>query len=221
MRIDIGVSDISAILGRNRFTSRETVMTKMVKKLKGLPLLDSRATKIGEDIGIDLSKPEEKKVLEAPSKITKLDYSCQKYASGLVRRATGILSESKILEQYCNTSKRKATAYDKSKSIHLVGNCYLTGRPDARSGNILTEIKARQNTYKGVPESDRLQVIGYCGLMKLKRAQLVEAIATLEEKEISCSPVRTHRIDFNPDEWQNIILPGLKSFCEELISKTC
>jgi hypothetical protein len=70
------------------------------------------------------------------------------------------------------------------------------------------EIKNRTNRlFRRVVEYENIQIQVYLQMLGLVRARLVEQYN---------NQIASHDIDRDEELWENIILPDLRTFCEEL-----
>lgn len=240
-RIVIKASDVAAIIGMNRYKPRKEVMDDMWKKyspetFKGLTKKDKAEQALG-------FSTEAQEVLAGSLEIRAKDSNQVQSIFNEARdkvisdpklsdaQKTDVVEHlrSKIYTTHGTRSEdQTADKVQADENVRLVRdnsfyNYDVCEMEDARfviTGKIdrieehedgtrtLVEIKNRTNRlFNKVVEYEMVQVQVYLQMLGLVRARLVEQYNT---------QVKSHDVTRDDEMWDDVILPGLVAFCEEL-----
>jgi hypothetical protein len=240
-RIVLKASDVAAILGRHQYKPRQEVLNDLWKKYSPATFTGKTKKDVAEEA---LSVSSEAQAVLASSLTVKAKDSLevqkiykeavQKVNSDMKLNATqkadviehlrsrvytthGTRSEDKTAEKVAvqeNVSWVKDNAFYThdvcelgDKKFVVVGKIdRIEERPDG--SKVLVEIKNRTNRlFRKVPEYEMIQVQVYLHMLGLAHARLVEQYN---------NQVASHEITRDEEMWQNVIVPGLEEFCQEL-----
>ena len=241
VRIVLKASEVAAILGRNPYKPRQEVFDELWKKYS--PETFKGQTK--RDKAIEILKTSEvaTEVLNSVSKIRAKDSSEVQSIVENVRKT--INSDSKLTAEQKDeiishitsnvytahgtrsedkTSDKVATEQNvrlvKDNSFYNYEVCTLgdtkfvvTGKIDRieerdDGSRILVEIKNRTNRlFRRVVEYEFIQIQVYLQMLGLVHARLVEQYN---------NQVLSHDVDRDEEMWSNVVVPGLRQFCQEL-----
>jgi PD-(D/E)XK nuclease superfamily len=240
-RIVIKASDVAAIIGMNRYKPRKEVMDDMWKKyspetFKGLTKKDKA------EQALEFSS-EARRVLSSAVEIRAKDSN--QVQSIFTEARDKVISDPKLTESQktevvehlrskiytthgTRSEDQTADKVQADENVRLVRdnsfyNYDICEKDDARfviTGKIdrieehedgtrtLVEIKNRTNRlFNKVVDYEMVQVQVYLQMLGLVRARLVEQYNT---------QVKSHDLTRDDDMWDDVILPGLVAFCEEL-----
>lgn len=240
-RVVIKASDVAAILGRNQYKPRQEILEELWKK--NSPETFTGKTK--RDKANDILKISDvaRDVLNCVSQIKAKDSSEVQTISANVRKYINTdsnLSKEQKEEIISHITSNVYTAHgtrsedktsvkvtqDENTRLVRDNSMYyydimtinetkfvIAGRIDRieereDGSRILVEIKNRVNRlFRRVVEYEMIQVQVYLQMLGLVHARLVEQYN---------NQVLSHDLERDEELWNNNIVPGLKSFCEEL-----
>lgn len=240
-RVIIKASDVAACIGRHRYKPRDEVLNDMWKKywpetFTGQTKTDRAEKALGASV-------EARQVLQNALDIrTKDSTQVQKVfdeAQAKVNLDSKLSAAQKaeIIEHVrsqvytthgTRNEDRTADAVTETEGARLVRDetfwswdvCVIDGikfvisgridrieeRPDG--SRVLVEIKNRTNRlFRSVPEYEHIQIQVYLHMLGLVHARLVEQYNT---------QVLSHDVTRDEELWDNVIIPGLEQFCQEI-----
>ena len=240
-RIVLKASDVAAILGRNQFKPRQDVLNDLWKKYAPQTftgktkkdkaeealsvsseaqavLATALNTKAKDSLEVQKIYSEALEKVNSDTKLSKEQKAeVAEHLRSRVYTTHGTRSEDKTAEKVAiqeNVSWVKDNAFYThdvcelgDKKFVVVGKIdRIEERPDG--SKVLVEIKNRTNRlFRKVPEYEMIQVQMYLQMLGLVHARLVEQYN---------NQVLSHDITRDEEMWANVIVPGLKEFCEEL-----
>ena len=240
-RIVLKASDVAAILSRNQYKPRQEVLNDLWKKYAPQTftgktkkdkaeealsvsteaqavLATAVSTKAKDSLDVQKIYSE---ALEKVNSDTKLSVSQKaevaEHLRSRVYTTHGTRSEDKTAEK---VTVQENVKWVKDNSFYNYDVCQLGDRKFVVTGKIdrieespdgskvLVEIKNRTNRlFRKVVEYEMIQVQVYLQMLGLTHARLVEQYN---------SQVASHDITRDEEMWQNVIVPGLEEFCQEL-----
>jgi hypothetical protein len=240
-RIVIKASEVAAIIGRNQYKPRKEILDELWKKYG--PETFTGQTKRDRANEILRESPFAKEVLDCVSKIKPKDSTEVQNIVANVRKhinSDANLSEEKKAEVISHITStvytshgtrsedQTATKVTEDTGARLVRDnsfynheiCVIGRRTFVICGKIdrieekpdgsrvLVEIKNRTNRlFRRVVDYEMVQIQVYLQMLGLVHARLVEQYN---------NQVESHDVDRDEELWANVIMPGLKEFCEEL-----
>jgi len=241
MKVILKASDVAAIIGRNPYKHRSDIMSEYWKKYSP-QTFTGKTTVDRANEALDIS-PIARKIMDGAVSIRAKDSSeaARTFeAARIALSADTSLSEqqkvevidhvrSKVYTTHGTRSEdRTSTKVTADTGVRLVrdnsfynlnvteinGHTFVVRgvidrieeKPDG--SRVLVEIKNRMNRlFKRVVDYEMIQVQVYLQMLGLVHARLVEQYN---------NQVLSHDIDRDEEMVQNVIIPGLKDFCEEL-----
>lgn len=197
------------------------------KELKALTLRDCKEQKLLDDSHIQkneifqevkkLAENEKKPVSESVKEFCEKkgikDEEVVKAVESTMTKDRGTKLESKAVEVFGKQNDMQFTDLDvdilQSKQMECDGIKWaLQGRADALTQDTVVEVKNRKNRFMvPLPDYDLLQLQAYLFLYNRDIGILLERMNE-ENKETA--------VEFDVEQWVNEVVPGMKSFVEEL-----
>jgi len=240
-RIVLKASDVASILGRNQYKPRQEVLNDLWKKYAP-QTFTGKTKKDVADEALSVSSEAQTVLATAVNTKAKDSLEVQKIYKEAVQKVNsdtklsasqkvdvidhlrsrvytthGTRSEDKTAEK---VAVQENVSWVKDNSFYTHDVCELGDkkfvvvgkidrieeRPDG--SKVLVEIKNRTNRlFRKVPEYEMIQVQVYLHMLGLAHARLVEQYN---------NQVASHDITRDEEMWQNVIVPGLEEFCQEL-----
>ena len=239
MRIVLKASDVAAIIGLNPYKPRKEVLHDLWKKYNP-DSFTGKTKRDREQEALNASTEAQNIVKEASAICAQNSTEVQKIFNDAKQKV--ILDQnlskeqkvevvehlkSKIYTRHGTRSEDKTSdrvgssgRLVRDESFYTLEVCTLEdiqfvvmGKIDRieelpDGSRILVEIKNRTNRlFRRVVEYENIQVQVYLQMLGLIHARLVEQYN---------NQILSHIIDRDEEMWQNVIYPGLKSFCKEL-----
>lgn len=243
-RVILKASDVAAIIGRHQYKARDDVFneywkkyspetfTGQTKKDKALEVLSSSES--AQKVLADALAVQTKDSSEAASTFEKAraevnsdpKLSAEQKASVIdhlrteVYTSHGTRSEDRTSEKVTKDTGVRLVRDDAFYNLEvctLGSNRFvicgkidrIEEKPDG--SRVLVEIKNRTNRlFRRVPEYEHIQIQVYLQMLGLVRARLVEQYN---------SQVLSHDVDRDEELWANVIMPGVREFCDQLHSR--
>jgi hypothetical protein len=240
-RIVLKASDVASILGRNQYKPRQEVLNDLWKKYAPhtftgktkkdkaeealsvsseaqAVLATALNTKAKDSLEVQMIFSEALEKVNSDSKLSATQKAeVAEHLRSKVYTTHGTRSEDKTAEKVAvqeNVTWVKDNAFYThdvcqlgDKKFVVVGKIdRIEERPDG--SKVLVEIKNRTNRlFRKVVDYEMIQVQVYLQMLGLAHARLVEQYN---------NQVLSHEITRDEEMWQNVIVPGLEEFCQEL-----
>jgi hypothetical protein len=243
-RVTIRASDVAACVGRHQYKAREEVMNDMWKKYwpdtftgqtqRDRANIAMRASPLAREVLDCVSKIEPKDSTEVQNIIANVRKHINSDTNLSTEQKAEVISHitSNVYTSHGTRSEdRTSDKVEVDEKVRLVRDnsfyyielptiegvkfsvCGKIDRIEEREDGtrVLVEIKNRTNRLFGrVVEYEFVQVQVYLQMLGLVHARLVEQYN---------NQVMSHDVDRDEETWVNELLPALKVFCSELLSK--
>lgn len=236
-RVVIKASDVSAIVGQNKFKSRQEVFNDLWKKYSPENFTSKTKNDLAEEV---LSKSESARSVIAfasgvEAKSSEEAESMFQTAAKLIKSDSKLDSEDKVKavehlrsKVYTNhgirkedeTARRSGLDLERDDVFHTMyigthndRDYVVVGRVDRiemlpDGSKVLVEIKNRtKGLFRRVYPSENVQIQVYLEMLDLDRAKLIEQYN---------SDVNVMEVQRDKQMFENEIFPGLENFCFEL-----
>lgn len=240
-RITLKASDVAAIIGRHQYKPRQEVFndlwkkyspdtfqgqTKKDKALEALAVSDNAQKVLASALEVKAKdSAEAARTFEKAKAQVNLDSKLNaeqkadviEHLRSKVYTTHGTRSEDKTSDKVTRDTGARLVRDDAFYTYEVceIGdhNFVICGKIDRieelpDGSRVLVEIKNRTNRlFRRVVEYENIQIQVYLQMLGLVRARLVEQYN---------NQIASHDIDRDEELWENIILPDLRTFCEEL-----